>query len=124
MKRILLIEDDLALREIFRRVLCRQFCVVAAATGQEALEALRGQSFDLVLSDFHLPDMTGADVFYLKAGDRPRWVAISASTGDQGFQGWVQREEIPFLTKPCSSAILLSFLHEQLSKVSAKVVAA
>jgi CheY-like chemotaxis protein len=117
MKKILLIEDTTILRELFQMFLSKEFRVVAAATGQEALEALRGQTFDLVLSDFHLPDMTGADVYYLQGDDRPAYVALSASDSEPEFQDWVQREGIPYLTKPCPSALLMGFLREQLSKV-------
>jgi len=115
MKKILLIEDTPVLRALFRVILSREFYVVTAATGQEALEALRGQTFDLVLSDFHLPDMTGADVYHLQAGDRPLWIALSASECEPEFQEWVRREGIPYLTKPCPPALLMSFLREQLS---------
>ena len=116
MKRILLIEDAQILRELFKLLLSREFFVVTAATGQEALDALRDQTFDLVLSDFHLPDMTGADVYYLQGADRPAYAALSASDAEPEFQAWVQREGIPYLTKPCPPAPLMSFLREQLSK--------
>lgn len=96
-------------------ILSREFSVVAAATGQEALEALRGQTFDLVLSDFRLPDMTGADVYRLQAGDHPPWMAISASAGEAEFQEWVQREGIPYLTKPCPAALLMGRVRQQFS---------
>ena len=117
MKRILLIEDTQILRELFELLLSREFFVVTAATGQEALDALRDQTFDLVLSDFHLPDMTGADVYYLQGGGRPAYVALSASGSESEFQDWVQSEGIPYLTKPCPPALLMNFLREQLSQV-------
>jgi CheY-like chemotaxis protein len=117
MKRILLIEDTPILRELFKLLLAREFFVVTAATGQEALNVLRDQTFDLVLSDFHLPDMTGADVYHLQGGDRPAYVALSASDSESEFQDWVQREGIPYLTKPFPSALLMSFLREHLSNV-------
>ena len=117
MKRILLIEDTQILRELFKLLLSREFFVVTAATGQEALDALRDQTFDLVLSDFHLPDMTGADVYYLQGADRPAYAALSASDSEPEFQVRVQREGIPYLTKPCPPALLMNFLREQLSQV-------
>ena len=123
MKKILLIEDTLVLRQLFKMILSREFSVVAAATGQEALEALRGQTFDLVLSDFHLPDMTGADVYRLQAGDRPVWMAISASENEAEFQEWVQREGIPYLTKPCPAALLMGCVRQQLSRPGIPAVA-
>ena len=117
MKRILLIEDTQILRELFELLLSREFFVVTAATGQEALDALRDQTFDLVLSDFHLPDMTGADVYYLQGADRPAYAALSASDSEPEFRDWVQSEGIPYLTKPCPPALLMNFLREQLSQV-------
>jgi len=117
MKRILLIEDAQILRELFKLLLSREFFVVTAATGQEALDALRDQTFDLVLSDFHLPDMTGADVYYLQGADRPAYAALSASDSELEFRDWVQSEGIPYLTKPCPPALLMNFLREQLSQV-------
>ena len=48
MKRILLIEDAQILRELFKLLLSRESFVVTAANGQEALDALRDQTFDLV----------------------------------------------------------------------------
>jgi CheY-like chemotaxis protein len=119
MKKILLIEDTTILRELFKMFLSKEFRVVAAATGQEALEALRGQTFDLVLSDFHLPDMTGADVYYLQGAGRPAYVALSASDSEPEFQDWVQREGIPYLTKPCPSARLMNCVREHLSNFRA-----
>ena len=112
-----MIEDAQILRELFKLLLSREFFVVTAATGQEALDALRDQTFDLVLSDFHLPDMTGADVYYLQGADRPAYAALSAADSEPEFQDWVQREGIPYLTKPCPPALLMSFLRVQLSQV-------
>jgi len=117
MKRILLIEDAQILRDLFKLLLSREFFVVTAATGQEALDAFRDQTFDLVLSDFHLPDMTGADVYYLQGADRPAYAALSASDSEPEFRDWVQSEGIPYLTKPCPPALLMNFLREQLSQV-------
>lgn len=116
-KKILLIEDTQIIREMFRALLSKEFAVVTAATGREALEVLRGQAVDLVLSDFELPDMTGADVYYLQEADRPAYLAMSASEFATELKEWVQREGIPFLAKPCSPAQLMSCVREQLSKV-------
>ena len=108
MKKVLLIEDNRVLRELFKSVLAREYCVVAVASGQEALEALRTGTFDLVLSDFDLTDMTGADVYRLQGGDRPLWLAVSGSEAEPEFQDWVKRERVPYLTKPCSPGRLMS----------------
>ena len=63
--RILLVEDDARLRVTLRACLNREgFAVVECETGQEALERARpgthpGTHFDLLLTDFEMPGLTG-----------------------------------------------------------------
>src|ERR1700722_10528565 len=60
---ILLVEDDEALRRVQQRALLRAgFQVVASADGHGAVDALRTNTFDLVLSDIELPRMDGLGV--------------------------------------------------------------
>jgi DNA-binding response OmpR family regulator len=61
--RILLIEDDEALRELMERNLCaRHHAVSLAADAQSALRYLRTSTFDLIILDINLPDLSGWDV--------------------------------------------------------------
>jgi PAS domain S-box-containing protein len=57
---VLLVDDDATVREAYSRVLLRLGCVVAtAASGGEALEVLRTRSFDLIVTDITMTEMTG-----------------------------------------------------------------
>ena len=61
--RILLIEDDEALRELMERNLrARHHAVSAAVDAQSALRYLRTGTFDLIILDINLPDLSGWDV--------------------------------------------------------------
>ena len=61
--RILLIEDDEALRELIERNLCaRHHAVNLAVDAQSALRQLRTSTFDLIILDINLPDLSGWDV--------------------------------------------------------------
>ncbi len=64
MKRILLIEDDQAILRILGRWLASAGYVDirTAQTGRDGLAAIAEQSWDLVISDICLPDMTGIDI--------------------------------------------------------------
>lgn len=62
-KRVLLVEDDPAIRAVVREVCRHQGCEVSeAATGREGMQAVAGQAPDLVLLDWVLPDISGLDV--------------------------------------------------------------
>lgn len=62
-KRILLVEDEAFIRDLYQRQLTKEgFEVVVAVDGQEGLNQLKSQTFDLLLLDIMLPGMNGLQV--------------------------------------------------------------
>ncbi len=60
---ILIIDDETSLRHTLARILQRAgFEVTTAACGQEGLDLLEKQPFDLVYLDIRMPDMSGMEV--------------------------------------------------------------
>jgi signal transduction histidine kinase len=60
---ILVVDDELGMREGCRRALTPHgFRVSVAEHGAEALQALRGESFDLILLDAMMPGMSGPEL--------------------------------------------------------------
>ena len=60
MFKILLAEDDRELRQLFQHVLTKNgYTTVGVSNGLEALEALEGGYFDLLISDIMMPKMDG-----------------------------------------------------------------
>ncbi|MBI4091391.1 response regulator [candidate division WWE3 bacterium] len=63
MKKILLIEDEIFIRELYEKVLQGAgYEVVGVPDGQEGLNKARAEKYDLILLDIMLPKMTGIDV--------------------------------------------------------------
>jgi len=63
-KRILLADDEEMIRETVLDVLAGYGCVVRTATdGAAAVDMIRTETFDLVLSDIKMPNRTGYEVF-------------------------------------------------------------
>ena len=65
MKTILVIEDELALRESIRLIIeVNNFTALTAANGTEGLNLLqnRGEELDLILCDINMPDISGYDI--------------------------------------------------------------
>ncbi|AXF01318.1 response regulator [Paraburkholderia hospita] len=70
MKRVLVIEDDAAMRESIRALLRSDTTeIVAVATLADALEQLSTTLFDCVVTDLALPDGTGYDLLEQLAAD-------------------------------------------------------
>ncbi len=60
--KLLIIEDNLMMREFLNHLLSKEYEVYTASSAEEALEWLQNNSeIDLIISDFNLDDMTGLD---------------------------------------------------------------
>lgn len=61
--RILVVDDELSMREVLEFMLTREgYQVSCVGSGREAISAIQREDFDLVLSDIRLGDLTGLDV--------------------------------------------------------------
>jgi signal transduction histidine kinase/DNA-binding response OmpR family regulator len=88
-RRILLVEDNAVNQKVARRILERLGCdVVVAGNGEEALEVVAGEAFDLILMDLQMPVMDGyATTAAIRqreqgSGVRTPIVALSANAMD------------------------------------------
>ncbi len=63
MKRVLVADDDFAIRRVIREALAREgFDVETAADGREAIEKAEATPFDLVITDLSMPVVDGRGV--------------------------------------------------------------
>jgi DNA-binding response OmpR family regulator len=82
-KRVLIVEDDTTLRELFRWALVAAgFAVSEASNGLDALQSIDGNPPDAVVLDLGLPLVSGFDVRReLAAGVYTRTVPVVVVTG-------------------------------------------
>ena len=76
---ILIVDDSAAIRKILQRVLRQAELplgqIYEAGDGVQALEAMKANSVDLVLSDINMPNMDGLQLLaQIKAN--PQWQAV------------------------------------------------
>jgi CheY-like chemotaxis protein len=109
--RILLAEDDLAVREAISEMLkCAGHAVVAVANGADAIRLLResgSRGFDLLLTDIMMPVMTGLELarrVVLLAPDLPI-LCMSGHPANVIFAGITP---VPPLEKPFGLETLLA----------------
>ena len=112
--RILLAEDNpinmMLIRELLRR---RGHSVVEVTTGNAAVQAMLDDSFDLLLTDIHMPGMDGIEAARaIRAGEvrtgrrRTPIVALTADALEDGKKACQQAGMDGFLTKPVDPAEL------------------
>ena len=83
-KRIMLVEDDRILRNSSRRLLEKNFGVqvVVAEDGLKALELLKNESVELILTDYFMPNLDGRELVQelRKQGRLLPIIALTAAT--------------------------------------------
>ncbi|MBI3313555.1 MAG: response regulator [Candidatus Omnitrophica bacterium] len=106
-KTILLVEDDEAFRTSMRKVLEREnYRILEAASGEEGRVISQDQEIDLIILDFYLGDMTGAD-FLDGLPDAPPVMVLSANVGTEIDKKVRERGAKITLTKPIKREHLL-----------------
>ncbi len=59
MRKILIADDELGIRELVRRILSKDYVVVEAQNGEEAVNITHSQKPDLILMDIMMPKKDG-----------------------------------------------------------------
>ena len=75
--KILLIDDDEWIRDSLLLFFQGEGCdLVGLANAEEAMEMLRKQSYDIIISDYRLPGMDGLEFFKLTRESHPHTLRI------------------------------------------------
>jgi PAS domain S-box-containing protein len=110
--RVLLADDNHDLREYATRVLAPWHDVVAVRNGAQALERLRNERFDLVITDVMMPEMDGFQLLdAIRSDERIRTTTVmmlSARAGEESAVEGLSRGADDYLAKPFSASELLA----------------
>ncbi|WP_366655728.1 ATP-binding protein [Fodinicurvata sp. EGI_FJ10296] len=105
-RRILVAEDNSVNRMVAERILDQSgFETVMVTTGDEALDKLEAETFDLALLDINMPGTSGLDVMKLhRMGERPHerlaFVALSGDATRETRDECLESGFDAYLTKP------------------------
>jgi PAS domain S-box-containing protein len=117
--RVLLADDNGDLRAYVARILAPHHDVVAVRNGAEALDALRRQPFDLVVSDVMMPEMDGFDLVREIRSDAQLktipFIMLSARAGETAAIDGLTLGADDYLVKPFSADELIARVYAQLN---------
>ncbi|HWX10290.1 MAG TPA: response regulator, partial [Gaiellaceae bacterium] len=103
-ERILLVEDEVGVRRLLTAMLGQLgYDVVAADCGAAAMDRYAEGSFDIIVTDFIMPGMTGRELVDRLAtlGADPLVLFVSGYAPDRGLENALGHES--FLQKPFTS---------------------
>jgi signal transduction histidine kinase/CheY-like chemotaxis protein len=128
--RVLVAEDNAVNRKVAEHLLKRRGHVAVMATnGREAVEALAGGRFDLVLMDLQMPTMDGfAATAAIRAGERGTGarlpiIALTAHAMEGDRQRCLDADMDGYISKPITGAKLFDIIDRVMAGVARSAVA-
>ena len=119
LRKVLVVDDDPVVGKSFDRVLSgKGYAVITASNGQEALNKLEAEDYDVVFTDIKMPGMSGLEMAERVKERRP-WLPVVIVTG-YGSPGNEARAEAAgvsgFLRKPLSPEMIEGSAQKALSE--------
>lgn len=117
-KRILLVDDDDALRSALAEQLTlhEEFVVIESGTGQDAMDKAKDGQFDMVLLDVGLPDLDGREVCRMmrRANVNVPILMLTGADSDSDQILGLDSGANDYVVKPFKLGILLARIRAQL----------
>ncbi len=121
MKKILIVEDDISFSVTLKTFLTRQgYETAEASTFQKALEKISSEKYDVILTDFRLPDHDGIELLKIIKEKSPGSLVI-LMTAYADIRMAVQAIKFgayEYVAKPVNPDELLSYIKNGLKKVT------
>jgi len=108
--RILLVDDEPVVLQVTAHILHRSsFAVTQVRSGEEALDKLQIESFDLIVTDFRMTGKSGADVALAARRAHPHTPVVLMTGRIDDVPEWMRQGALalPIVLKPFLMAELL-----------------
>ncbi len=118
---ILYVDDEQDNLLAFKAVFRRDFNVFIAPSGQDAIEVLKEQAIDMVISDQRMPHMTGLELFQKIIPDYPsivRMVVTGYSEMEPILNAVKKGDVAHYMTKPWKVEELKGVINGALVRIS------
>lgn len=104
MPTILIVDDDAAIRGILHDLFSEKYECNTASTAEQALQYLEVETYDAVLTDIAMPELTGVELLkrvQLRDKDTPV-ILISGKGKEQDGESLLAMGAFAYVTKPFS----------------------
>ncbi|MBD3226157.1 MAG: response regulator [Caldithrix sp.] len=121
--RLLIIEDEPDVRQSYEDMLAALgYEVYSAANGQEGLEQVYNQSFDLVITDLNMPVMDGIETLrrIKKYNSEIEVIVITGFATIENAINAMKRGAFDYITKPVSIEHVKIVINKSISKIRAR----
>ena len=113
---ILLVDDDrnlvTALSHGLRQAMGKTISVAVCFRGSEALSMLATQRFDVVISDFNMPGMSGLELLNkIRQDHREMILVLITAFGTDALEEELHRLGIGYIPKPFEPSRLVQIIH-------------
>jgi two-component system response regulator AtoC len=117
---ILVVDDELGVRQSFYMVLKDEFKVLLAESGSEAIEIFSKNAVDLILLDILLPDSDGIELLekFLEMDPNTEIIMVTAVKEIQTAVKAIKLGAYEYIIKPFNVDEVLSVIHRALEKHS------
>lgn len=111
-KRILIADDSATVRQLIRMVLGKRqgLSFTEAADGRLALEKLKAQEFDLLITDINMPNLDGLGLITAVRGEMKSFIPIIIVTTrglEKDRDRGMELGATAYVTKPVDGSVLL-----------------
>jgi DNA-binding NtrC family response regulator len=114
-ERVLLVDDEVDFTTVLKqRMEARGLNVVTAASGPEAVQAVRKKTFDAIILDLQMPGMDGIETLkeILKLDEKAQVILLTGyATPKKGVEA-IKHGAVDFLEKPADIQDMLSRIGE------------
>lgn len=99
---ILVVDDDDTVRNALSELFAEEHTCHAAATAEEALTYLSSHQYDVVVTDYHMPGLTGVDVLVRvkESQQQTPVILVSGSSSSERAEDLKRMGAFEYLSKP------------------------
>ncbi|MBQ9504332.1 MAG: diguanylate cyclase [Lachnospiraceae bacterium] len=110
MKKILIVDDQMITLKMTSHILASQYQTVCASSGSEAIELYRKERPDMVLTDLHMPEMSGFELqsaLHEEFAENIPIMFMTADSSDETESKGFENGAVDFIRKPFRADVLL-----------------